>query len=133
MSSFRETIDRIIRTFGAPNPEYLFGFRVVIEPVLPIVPSDAENARRIVRHGMRDVLKWLREDVGPAPYEETHCFFGVNPTTNERLIFLSRKLYHEIRIGVDTRGTLRPYDDRGKDALQTVWTVWNRARRAGIL
>jgi hypothetical protein len=131
VNQFRETIDRIVRTFGMPSPEYLFGFRVIIEPGLPLVPSDAENARRIVRHGMRDVLKWLREDVGPAPFEETHCFFGVNPTTGQRLVFLSRKLYHEIRIGVDFP-MCRPYDDRGREALQIVWGALDRARFNGF-
>lgn len=132
MSSFRETIDRVIRTFGAPNPEYLFGLRVYVDPSLPIVPSDGEVARRIVRHGMKDVLAWLGEDVGPAPDEITQCFVFKHPVTGEEALFMSRQLYQEIRIGVDFT-MFRPYDDRGKDALQTVWTAWNRARRAGIL
>lgn len=132
MTSFRETIDRVIRTFGAPNPEWLFGLRVYIDPSLPIVPSDGEVARRIVRHGMKDVLEWLGEAVGPAPDEITQCFVFRHPVTGEKAIFMSRELYHEIRIGVDFT-YLRPYDERGKDAIQTAWNALNRAYRTGVL
>lgn len=30
-------------------------------------PTPGEDGRRIVRHGMADVLAWLGEPVGPAP------------------------------------------------------------------
>lgn len=123
---------RIYRGLFAPHPEWVLGMRVVIEPVLPLVPSDGENARRTVRHGMKDVLRWLGEEVGPAPYEETHCVCMRQPYTGEQVIFMSRKLYTEIRLGVDL-SIARPFDDRGKDALQTVWTARDRALRAGIL
>lgn len=43
------------------------GMPVIVSPALPIVPSDAENIVRMVRHGLADVLAWLGEDVGPKP------------------------------------------------------------------
>lgn len=39
---------------------------------LPVTPSDAEDARRIVRHGLAGVLDWLGEDVGPRPGDPIH-------------------------------------------------------------
>jgi hypothetical protein len=51
----------------------LFGIPVVESSALPIKPSPGQDARRMVRHGMADVLAWLGEDVGPKPGEETHC------------------------------------------------------------
>ena len=54
----------------------VFGLPVVVSRHLPIVPSDGENARRIVRHGMADILAWLGEKVGPKPFEETHALLS---------------------------------------------------------
>ncbi|MET4618688.1 hypothetical protein ABIE18_000111 [Arthrobacter sp. 2762] len=45
---------------------------VVVSPALPIVPTLAQDAVRMVRHGLADILEWLGEDVGPQPGEETH-------------------------------------------------------------
>jgi hypothetical protein len=47
--------------------------RVVVSDALPIPPSPGADARRIVRHGMADVLEWLGEKVGPKPGEHTHA------------------------------------------------------------
>jgi hypothetical protein len=47
---------------------------VFVSPLMPITPSVGENARRMVRHGMADVLAWLGEDVGPRPDEQTHAY-----------------------------------------------------------
>ncbi|MDP9820459.1 hypothetical protein [Nocardioides massiliensis] len=52
----------------------LFGITVIESPHLPTYPSPGTDARRIVRHGMADVLAWLGEDVGPKPGEPTHAF-----------------------------------------------------------
>lgn len=43
------------------------GISVVSSPHCERPPTDAENARRMVRHGLADVLEWLGEDVGPRP------------------------------------------------------------------
>ena len=54
------------------------GLAVVVSPLLPVPPSPAEEARRIVRHGLADVLEWLGEDVGPEPDEPTHAYRAGN-------------------------------------------------------
>ena len=41
-----------------------FGTRVVESPALPIPASPRDQAVRIVRTGMADVLQWLGEEVG---------------------------------------------------------------------
>lgn len=46
--------------------------QVIVNHHLPFHPTPGEQARRIVRHGMADVLAWLGEEVGPAPHEATH-------------------------------------------------------------
>ena len=50
-----------------------FGMRVYENPLLPIAPSAGEDARRMVRHGLSDVLRWLGEGVGPGPGALTHA------------------------------------------------------------
>ena len=50
----------------------LFGIPVVVSPALPLAPSPGADARRMVRHGLADVLAWLGEDVGPKPGDLTH-------------------------------------------------------------
>lgn len=52
--------------------------QVVVSPTLPIPPSDAVRARRLVRHGMADVLAWLGEDVGPEPDALAHVLLSGN-------------------------------------------------------
>lgn len=49
------------------------GIRVLVTDALPITPSDGENARRMVRHGMAEILDWLGEEVGPKPGDPTHA------------------------------------------------------------
>jgi hypothetical protein len=66
------------------------GVRIYVTPALPIYPSDVENARRIVRQGLSDVLAYLGEDVGPAPFEPIHMFKSrdgifVSPETHQSL------------------------------------------------
>lgn len=51
----------------------LFGVTVVSSSLLPIDPSPGEAARRVVRHGLADVLRWLGEDVGPRPEDKTNA------------------------------------------------------------
>lgn len=41
--------------------------------LLPMPPTDGDVARRIVRHGLADILRWLGEDVGPQPYDKVHA------------------------------------------------------------
>lgn len=49
------------------------GLEVRKSPVLPQPSSDAMDARRIVRHGLADVLHWLGEHVGPRPGQPVHA------------------------------------------------------------
>lgn len=44
----------------------------IVSDLLPMPPTPGEEARRIVRHGMSDILEWLGEPVGPAPATMTH-------------------------------------------------------------
>lgn len=46
---------------------------VITSGVLPLTPSPGQDARRIVRHGLADVLAWLGEPVGPKEGEKTHA------------------------------------------------------------
>ena len=65
------------------NRPQVFGVPVVVVPkgVLPLGLSPGEEARRIVRHGLADVLRWLKEDVGPSPDDRTHVLYdGVSGT-----------------------------------------------------
>lgn len=66
------------------------GWPVVISDVLPIPPTHTEQARRIVRHGLADVLDWLGEDIGPAPDAQLHVMLidgtmHVSPEAYEHL------------------------------------------------
>jgi hypothetical protein len=49
----------------------LAGIMVITSPILPLDPSPATDARRIVRHGLADILEWLGEPVGPKPGQQT--------------------------------------------------------------
>jgi hypothetical protein len=52
-----------IGTFG--------GLEIIVSDLLPIDPSPGEIGRRIVRHGLADILEWLGEEVGPKPEDKT--------------------------------------------------------------
>jgi hypothetical protein len=54
------------------------GLNVIESPLLPLDPSPGAVGRRIVRHGMADVLAWLGEDVGPKPDAQTHVLLFDN-------------------------------------------------------
>lgn len=49
------------------------GLPIVESTALPLHPTHREDARRIVRHGLADVLAWLGEHPGPRPGEPTHA------------------------------------------------------------
>ena len=67
------------------------GLRLVVSEHLPCYPSDGENARRIVRHGLSDVLKWVGEEVGMAPFEPTHML------QSRDILFVSPQTYLKIK------------------------------------
>jgi hypothetical protein len=47
----------------------LAGMPVVVSHLCVERPAAGVEARRIVRHGLADVLAWLGQDVGPRPDE----------------------------------------------------------------
>lgn len=52
----------------------ILGVPIVVSDHLPLAPPPpGVDARRIVRHGMADVLAWLGEPVGPRPGERVHA------------------------------------------------------------
>jgi hypothetical protein len=65
---------------------------LVISPLLPIRPSLAEDAVRMVRHGLADVLEWLGEDVGPVPGQATHVIRAGD------VLFVSKETYTSIAV-----------------------------------
>lgn len=79
----------------------LFDYGIVVTPVLPIKPSPGTDARRIVRHGLADVLAWLGEDVGPRPGAQTHAvampggLLAVSPALGLRLRSIAHKMNGE--------------------------------------
>lgn len=67
---------------------------------LPLPVSPGEEARRIVRHGMAEILEWLGEEVGPRPDDEVHVILGVDPANPllpaSGVAFVSRTLYEQL-------------------------------------
>ena len=79
-----------MKTFG--------GIPAFVSPLLPALPSPGEQARRVVRHGLADVLEWLGEEVGPAPDAMTHFVLGMDPANpGSAIAFLSRERYDALR------------------------------------
>lgn len=73
------------------------GWPVVVSPALPLRPSPGEQGRRIVRHGMADVLAWLGEDVGPKPEALTHVMFAMDPARSGGAVaFVSAEMYERL-------------------------------------
>lgn len=60
-----EMVARVARR----GPVTIGGIPVVTTVHLPRHPTDGENARRIVRHGLAEALPWLDINPGPRPDE----------------------------------------------------------------
>ena len=74
------------------------GYPVVESNLLPTTPSNAEDARRIVRHGLADVLERLGEEVGPKPGALTHLVVAGDGTGGTNLtLFASAEWVDKIR------------------------------------
>jgi hypothetical protein len=67
--------------------------RIIVSNELPIIPSPGEDGRRIVRHGMADVLRWLGEEVGPKPGAPTHAL------RTARSLLVSREFADRLKAG----------------------------------
>lgn len=53
--------------------DQVFGIPIQVANYLPIVPDHKEDARRIVRHGIKKALPWLKIDPGLKPGEQVHA------------------------------------------------------------
>lgn len=73
------------------------GADVVVSEHLPTYPDHREDARRIVRHGLRRWVEYIGEDVGPAPGEPAHAFMASDGTRNGPVtLIVSREFYEQI-------------------------------------
>ena len=73
------------------------GMEIRQSPVLPMSSTDAQDARRIVRHGLADVLAWLGPSAapgghvpGPRPGEPVHA------VEVHGVLFVSADLYADM-------------------------------------
>jgi hypothetical protein len=114
--AFRKLNDSVRRVSASMA---LFGLQVYVSRSLPTPPpSPGEDARRIVRHGMADVLKWLGEDVGPKPGEVTHA------VVTEGMLVCSPDFEYAIRREYD------PLDRRIPDSASALRLVSQARRRS---
>lgn len=74
---------------GEPAPTFC-GLPVEVSELLPMRPSHTEDAVRMVRHGLADVLEWLGEDAGPRPGATVEAIIYAGP---DQMMFVSRRLY----------------------------------------
>lgn len=87
------------RLTAMPPVDELAGLDIVVSPALPMQPSPAEDARRIVRHGYHDAGMWpaAAGEVGPRPGAPTRAMkIG-------RQLLVDRLLVDEIRREQDRR------------------------------
>ena len=74
------------------------GIRVTVSDHLPYAPTDGEYARRMVRHGMADILAWLGEDVGPKPTDRTHVVYGFDGSRDgQGSLMVSAEMFEHLR------------------------------------
>lgn len=84
----------------------LDGIPVLIHPALPMHPSPREDARRMVRHGLADVLAWLGEDVGPEPGAATHVMYVADPAGGGgEVLAISWELHDQLKAQGAVRST----------------------------
>jgi hypothetical protein len=82
----------------------LLGLPVMEAPLLPSYADPGETARRIVRHGLADVLSWLGEDAGPEPaLEATHMIVIENEHLGRRAL-VSPMLLAELKAWASSCG-----------------------------
>jgi hypothetical protein len=74
----------------------VWGIPIVVSDVLPMDPSPGEWARRFVRHGMRDIVEWIGEEVGPEPDEQTHML-KTTDTFGGEWLYASREAVEKMR------------------------------------
>lgn len=70
---------------------------VLVSRLLPVAPSVGEVARRLVRHGLADVLEWLGDPVGPKPDDQTHAVVGFDGSrSGGAVLMVSQELHDQL-------------------------------------
>lgn len=105
--------------------DYIFGLRLVVSPLLPVIPSDGENARRIVRHGMKKALPWLNIDPGPKPYEATEMMIAYDPILKRQVLYVSRDIYFKLQLEAHNL-----YHSRS-ETIKKIWQTRNEWLKDG--
>lgn len=108
--------------------DQIFGLPVMVSPLLPIVPTDGENARRIVRHGMKRLSPWLDIDPGPKPFETTEMLIVADSLLHKTVLYVSREMYYRIKMEAASR-ELYPPTESG--AIEKVWMTREEWLRTG--
>ncbi|RHA38725.1 DUF6221 family protein [Cellulomonas rhizosphaerae] len=110
----------------------MLGIPVIVSALLPMEPTPGEDAVRIVRHGLRDILEWLGEDVGPAPGVPTHSVMSGDGTAHGpkvMFVFLLARIaedeavVREVQAKVGDRGYPGYYEHADGSAAAVYWDV----------
>jgi hypothetical protein len=65
---------------------------LLVSDVLPVAPTFMQDIVRQVRWGMKDIIEWCGDEVGPKPGEPTHAYL-----IDGRKAVISRELLDKIR------------------------------------
>lgn len=108
---------------------------VHVSQALPIPPSAGEVGRRIVRHGLADVLDWIGEPVGPPPDAEGHVVKRADVLLISRPLAGKLRLVRDMSTGVDhlethDRNLWRPSPD-GQLTVEQIDALPDRPGTAG--
>lgn len=76
----------------------MFGLPIIVSQHCEKPPPPGEEARRIVRHGLADVLTWLGEEIGPHPETPIQSAFITNGA-----VFMSPAARHRLQIESGSR------------------------------
>jgi hypothetical protein len=107
------------------------GLDVVVSKALPLRPGPGEIGRRIVRHGLADVLAWLGEKVGPRPEDLTHAVGGIDPAGPlGGVVFVSQEYADRLRAEATLYARLASPDRVTRQAAEAEWLRVHRKHRA---
>lgn len=108
--------------------DQIFGLRMVVSPLLPIVPSDGDNARRIVRHGLKERLPWLDIEPGHKPFESTEMIIATDPIVNQPVLYVSKRFHLQLQLEALER---QVYPTTESSAIEKVYQTRDEWLRAG--